>query len=76
MATVKIRRIKDERLYPRDKVDYFKKNPKIWEELKWGKTIEIPAEIFTELKSVEIVKDAISKKEDKINKIDKGGDEG
>jgi hypothetical protein len=44
------------RLWPRDKFPFFKDNPKLWNELKDGKEIEIPNELFGQLRGVQEVK--------------------
>ena len=60
--TIKIKRIGEERLHPRDSCAYFMKNKKDWYDMKWGKVIDIPEEIFKELKGVEIVKESKERK--------------
>lgn len=50
-----IKRKKDARIYPRDKFQFFRENPKLWNELKDGKTVEIPDDLFSELRGVEKV---------------------
>lgn len=35
---------------------YFRDNPKLWESLKAGETIEVPADVVTSLAGIEILK--------------------
>lgn len=44
------------RLWPRDKFEFFRNNHDLWTQLKEGEVIEVPDELFAELKGVEEVK--------------------
>lgn len=51
------------RMWPRDKFEFFNKNRQKFEDLKEGKVVEIPDELFPFLKGVAKVEDSAPKTE-------------
>ncbi len=56
------------RLWPRDKFEFFKSNPALWNDLKDGKQIEVPDDLFESFKGVKKVDGAVEMKPHRMRK--------
>jgi len=52
---MKVQKVEGMRLLPRDSVPFLRENQKLWEDLRAGKVIDIPDDVFVQLVGVKEV---------------------